>query len=216
MIKKTKQLSKWIGQFGKKYTVRNACSLKTLDALYMKNYGVSRTKLNYEFLDKLSRNIRILEVGSNIGNQLQLLQVMGFKYLYGIEPMEYAVELSKKRTKGINIIQGDSFDIPFKDGYFDLVFTSGVLIHINPKNILKAIEEISRCTKKYIWGFEYYSQKYQQINYHEESELLWKADFPQMYIDTVPNINIIKIKKLKYLSDDNEDIMFLLKKSKNK
>jgi len=60
---------------------------------------------------------------------------MGFTNLYGIELQWYAVEKAKEYTKGINIIQGSGFDIPFKDGYFDLVITNGVLIHIAPKKI---------------------------------------------------------------------------------
>lgn len=50
---------------------------------------------------------------------------MGFNNLYGIEINNYAIELSKSRTNNINIIQGYAFGIPFKDEYFNLVFTSG-------------------------------------------------------------------------------------------
>ena len=74
---------------------------------------------------------------------------MGFTNLYGIELQGYAVELSKSRTHNINIIQGSAFDIPFKNEYFDLVFTSGLLIHIHPSNIREAMNEIYRCTKKF-------------------------------------------------------------------
>jgi pseudaminic acid biosynthesis-associated methylase len=175
-------------------------------------YGISRTALNKVFLDKLNRSMRILEVGSNIGNQLLCLQKMGFKNLYGIEPLEYAVELSKKRTKGINIIQGNVFDLPFKDNYFDLVFTSGVLIHINPKNIKKAIREIYRCTSKYIWGLEYYSERYQEIIYRENKNLLWKGNFVEIYKSTFPSLKVCGIRYLKYLDNDNIDVLFLLKK----
>jgi len=40
------------------------------------------------------------------------------------------VERSKQNLKNIDILQGSAFDVPFKDGFFDLVFTSGVLIHL--------------------------------------------------------------------------------------
>jgi len=117
-----------VGEFGKKYTDRNILTLDELDEMYRKKIGVSRTELNNLFIGGLDRSIKILEVGSNIGNQLLLLQKMGFKNLYGIEINSYAVEFSKSRTKNIiNIIQGSAFDIPFKDKYFDLVFTSGLL-----------------------------------------------------------------------------------------
>ncbi len=159
------QLNNWKGKFGQEYTDRNKMSLKGLEKLYENNYGIMRTELNNLFLDKIDRYKKILEIGSNIGIQLLCLQKMGFENLYGIEPQEYAVQLSKKSTKNINIIKGDVFDIPFKDEFFDIVFTSGVLIHIHKRNIKKDMKEIYRCSKKYIWGLEYYADKYTEIIY---------------------------------------------------
>jgi len=215
MSKSTEQMQQWLGEFGKEYTERNALSLDEMEALYRKNYGISRTELNELFLKDMDRSVRILEVGSNIGNQLLCLQKMGFRNLYGIELQNYAVELSKSRTKDINIIQGSVFDVPYKDNYFDLVFTSGVLIHIEPSDITMAIKEIYRCTKEYIWGFEYYADKYTEILYRGQKNLLWKANFTQLYLDSFSNLKLVMEKRLKYLNNDNIDVMFLLKK-KNK
>ncbi len=211
-MNKTQQLKKWENAFGEKYTDRNSFSVAQLDNLYLKRFGVTRTAINTEFIGKFNRNMKILEVGSNIGNQLLALQKIGFKNIFGLEPLKYAVELSKKRSIGINIIQGSAFDIPFKDNYFDLVFTSGVLIHISPKDIHKAIKEIYRCSNKYIWGFEYFSEKYQEISYRGEKNLLWKADFPKLYIQDFPDLKLIKVKKIKYSVDNNIDEMYLLEK----
>ena len=80
----------------------------------------------------LPMDIRILEVGCNIGNQLRGFQRMGFTSLYGVELQQYAVEKAKMATRNINIIQGSGFDLPFKDNFFDLVCTNVVLIHISP------------------------------------------------------------------------------------
>jgi len=212
MQKTGKQIAKWKDKFGKEYTDRNALTLDELERMYENNFGLNRTKLNNIFIGKLDHSIKILEVGSNIGNQLLLLQKMGFKNLYGIEINDYAVELSKKRTKNINIIQGSAFDIPFKDKYFDLVFTSGLLIHIAPHDINLVLNEIYRCTKEYIWGFEYYDEKYTEIIYRGKKYLLWKANFPQLYLDLFKNIKLIKEKKIKYLNNNNVDVMFLLDK----
>ena len=212
MSKITKQMEKWAGEFGKEYTDRNALTLEEMERLYQKNYGVTRTEMNLEFIGDLRRSIRILEVGSNIGNQLLYLQNMGFQTLYGIELQEYAVEISKSRTKHINIIQGSAFDIPFKDNFFDLVFTSGLLIHIAPSDIEQVLREIHRCTKKYIWGFEYFADSYTQVEYRGHTELLWKTNFVKLYLDTFPDLRIVKEKRFKYLDNDNLDSMFLLEK----
>lgn len=211
-MKKTKQLGEWLGDFGKKYTDRNSLSWRELNKLYKVNYGRTRTELNNEFLGKMDRSIKILEVGSNIGNQLLCLQKIGFKNLFGIEPQGYAVEFSKKITSDINIIKGDAFDIPFKDGYFDMVFTSGVLIHINPKDIRNALKEVYRCSSKLIWGLEYFSEKYEDILYRGHKGLLWKTDFVKLYLNLFDRLKLVKEKRLKYLNNSNIDTMFLLEK----
>jgi ubiquinone/menaquinone biosynthesis C-methylase UbiE len=104
-------------------------------------------------------------------------------------------------------------DIPFKDKTFDLVFTSGLLIHIAPRDIKKVMSEIYRCTKKYIWGLEYYSAKYVEINYREHNNLLWKADFSKLYRDTFTDLEMVREERLRYTYDSNVDSMFLLKKT---
>ena len=90
-----------------------------------RKYGKTRTEFNEKFLEGTDRSASILEVGSNIGLQLLCLQRMGFNNLYGIELQNYAIELAKSRTRYINIIEGSIFDIPYKDGFFDIVFTTG-------------------------------------------------------------------------------------------
>lgn len=212
MTEQTEQTKKWAGQFGKDYTDRNPQSTEELDRLYKDNYGITRTELNESFLGNLDRNIKILEVGSNIGLQMVFLQKMGFKNLYGIEINEHAVELSKKLTKNINIIQGSAFDLPFKNNCFDLVFTAGVLIHLNPKDIEKVLREIHRCTKKYIWGFEYYADRYMEVEYRRNKNLLWKANFSKLYLDSFNDLELLKERKMKYLNNANIDVMFLLQK----
>lgn len=207
-----KQLKQWTGYFGRDYTDRNILSLTQLERTYKGRYGVTRIEMNRMFLGKLPRSTRILEVGSNIGNQLICLQKMGFRNLYGIEPQDYAIELSKKSAAGINIMRGDIFDIPFKDEYIDLIFTSGVLIHISPQNIHKAMKEIYRCARRYIWGFEYYSERYTKVVYRGQKKLLWKANFLELYLRSFKDLRIVKAKKFKYLNNDNVDLMFLLKK----
>ena len=200
----TEQMKKWDGKFGKEYTSRNMNTREW--------YTASRSELNKLFLGKLDKNIRILEVGCNIGNQLISLQKMGFKSLYGIELQQEAVELSKDKSKNINIICGSAFDLPFRDGFFDLVFTSGLLIHIGPNNINSVLSEIYRCSNKFIWGLEYYANEYTEIIYRNEPNLLWKADFAGLYLNAFSDLRLVRRKEMFYPDSDNVDVMFLLKK----
>jgi len=212
MKKNTAQEKFWSSAFGRDYSERNNfTNPKALDDFYVKKYGLARSKLNQNFLSGLKIE-NILEVGCNIGNQLALLQKQGYKNLYGVEIQDYAVERAKELTKNINIIKGSVFDLPFKDGYFDLVFTADVLIHINPKDIKRALREIYRVSKKYIWGQEYFSEKYQPIVYRGNKNCLWKTDFAKLYKNTFPKLKLLKKAKLPYLENSNLDEMFLFKK----
>lgn len=211
-MKLTDTEKEWSGDFGRFYLNRNNFTLEQLDELYLKNFGVTRYQLNNEFLSDLDRDLKILEVGCNIGNQLKILQLMNFKDLWGIEISDEVVELAKNNLKNINVIKNSALDIPFKDEFFDMVYTSGVLIHINPSNLNNAIDNIYRVSKRYIWGFEYYAEKNTPISYRSRSDLLWKNNFMKCYMDRYPNLTVVKEKKIKYLHNDNVDQMFLLKK----
>ncbi len=211
MNKNTVQQKFWASKFGNDYTDRNDFDSKTLDQFYKKRYGISRSKINNEFLSKLKIN-NILEVGCNTGNQLKLLQQQGYKNLYGIEINKYAVAKAKKFTTDINIIQASAFDLPFKDNYFDLVFTAGVLIHINPRDLKAVMKEIYRVSKKYIWGYEYFNENHEQIVYRGLKDRLWKADFAKIYQEIFPDLKLIKNKKYKCLNGNEVDSLFLFAK----
>jgi len=212
-MKQTTQEEVWKTIFGESYNHRNNFDNKALDEVYISDIGISRTEMNEKFIGDLDRDISILEVGCNIGMQLVNLKEMGFKNLYGIELQPHAVELANLRTPGINIIQGTAYDIPFKNEYFDLVFTSRVLIHLNPTEIEKAIKEIVRCSKKYIYGNEYYADELTEIkNYHGQNNIAWKRNFPQLFLDVSPDLKLLKEEKYKYTFNDDLDTTYLFEK----
>jgi len=212
MTDETHQMKTWAGGFGKEYTDRNTVGADVFEKDYKRKYGMTRVEINDKFIGQFDRNIRILEVGSNVGNQLLCLQRMGFCNLFGIELQQYAVEAAKCNTRNINIIQGSVFDILFKDNCFDLVFTSGVLIHIQPHDLPKAFKEIVRVANTYIWGFEYWAEVCQTIPYRGQENLLWKADYAAEYQKHFQNLELVQKEKYPYLIDGNVDAMFLLKK----
>ena len=210
----TKQMEEWAGNFGKEYTDRNVLTPESMELSYKDHFGSTRTEMNSEFIGDFDRDMKVLEVGCNVGDQLLRLQKAGFKNFYGIKLQSYAVELSKSRMKGINIIQGSAFDIPFKDGFFDLVFTSRLLIHIAPEDITEVLDEIHRCTKQYIWDSEYYSDEYTQVDYRGHANLLWKTNFANLFLDRFSDLILVSEEVFKYLDNDNVNVMFLLQKEK--
>ncbi|MDF0681308.1 MAG: methyltransferase domain-containing protein [Candidatus Nitrosocosmicus sp.] len=204
----------WSSDFGNSYLKRNRFTVRELDDLYIRNYGISRSQMNTEFLGNLDRSCKILEIGCNIGNQLKLLQSLGFKNLWGLDILEEAVETAKKNTKGINIIKSSAFDIPFKNRYFDLVYTSGVLIHINPNNLNNVLESIYSLSSRYIWCFEYYNEVNVDLEYRGKKGLLWKNNFLKLFMEKYSDLKLLKEMKVKYLDRDNTDSMFLIEKVK--
>jgi ubiquinone/menaquinone biosynthesis C-methylase UbiE len=107
---------------------------------------------------------------------------------------------------------GSAFSVPFKDESFDLVFVSGLLVIIPPSHVEHVLREIYRCSKRYIWEYEYYADDFTEIEYRGHRGVLWKADFAKLFLDTFPDLRLIKEKKYKHLDSDNVDSMFLLTK----
>lgn len=214
---KTQQMEFWLGDFGKQYTDRNTIGPTQLNQWASDNFGVTMDQMNREILGNLPKRIRILEVGCNVGLKLEGLWRLGFRNLYGIELQWYAIERLKTHTTKIKVLQASGLEIPFKTGSFDLVFTNGVLIHIAPENIPTFIKEMHRVTSKYIWGAEYYADKYTEINYHKNTNVLWKADFASIFLNQFPDLKLVQKKVYPYISQKelgNADCMYLLEKSK--
>lgn len=207
-----KQINAWSGEFGTNYTNRNLQTIDEMEQMYKQNFGATRTEMNALFLDAIPKDAKILEVGCNIGNQLETLRLAGFKNLYGIDLQEHAIEVSRGLYKNLNTVVGSGFDIPFKSLWFDMVFTSGVLIHIHPNDCKTIMKEITRCSKKWVWGFEYYANQPEQVEYRGKKELLWRGDFAGKYAKDILELVIVKREKFKYSGKEIMDEMFLLER----
>jgi len=209
----TQQEKFWNSNFGKEYTDRNKWSSDDeWDKTYLETWGMSKLDINDKVMKNLPRDIKILEVGCNYGAQLRGFQRMGFTNLYGVELQSYAVEESKKFFSHLNIIKGSGFDLPFKDDFFDLVCTNGVLIHISPDDHPNFMKEIHRCSKKYVMGWEYYDKNVTELNYRSNQGFMWKADFENIYKKNFPDLKTVEKHLIKYISSTNSDAIFLLEK----
>lgn len=173
----------WSGKFGKEYTKRN------LDS--------NEQKVTGDFLKHIPKDSKILEVGCNVGNQLNHLQEFGYYNLHGIDICNLAIKEAKRKHSNINFQQASLLNLPFEDNEFDLVFTCGVLIHIHPEyDLSKAMSEIHRCSKQYIYGYEYFRPICKGYNYRNEGILCWRNNFLKQFLKQFPDLKIVK-KKLK-------------------
>ena len=134
----------WRGPIGKAYCDRNIIDPKT---------RIKGFKLLVGGLPVKS----ILEVGCSMGHNLTALNLIkGKKYeLHGIDPFGYALEKGRENGCSASLVEADAYNIPYQGGYFDLVFTCGVLTHISTRYLQKAINEIYRVCGKYVLIIEY-------------------------------------------------------------
>lgn len=173
-----KQLEVWKSQFGKEYTNRNVIDPK------------ARVPAFYRMVDNLDIK-RILEVGCSRGHNLVALSEIGKYVLIGIEPLRYAVTEARATSNLICVLEGDCFKIPFVDSYFDLVFTSGLLIHIASEDLPRAIEEMYRVSNRYLLVIEYYAEQETPVHYRGHDNLLWKRDFKDIFLQQKPNLKCV-------------------------
>lgn len=179
------QLQAWQGAFGDAYIDRND------DAEWKLAPGVEgfRRMIGSLCLDS------ILEVGSNIGLNLMYIDRLFNKnvQLHAVEPNTKAFErlLAHPHLNLASAWNCSGFDIPLPDACMDLVFTSGVLIHIAPETLGQITDEIVRVSRKYILCSEYFSHVPEEVPYHGEQGLLFKRDFGAFYQERYPFLKIV-------------------------
>lgn len=177
----TSQLELWKSAFGREYTDRND------------QEKPERVTSWRRLLDGIVPR-RACEVGCNVGWNLEYLRRLGVEELYAVEPQAYAVSRARARNPVFNVLQGTAFDLPFKDGFADLAFTSGVLIHIAPDQIGAALDEIYRVSNRYIVAIEYgmAHQKDQEVLYRGKQSALWKRDHGALWQRRFPDLKQIR------------------------
>jgi ubiquinone/menaquinone biosynthesis C-methylase UbiE len=109
-------------------------------------------------------------------------------------------------------VEGSALGIPYPDADFDLVFTSGLLIHIAPNDLVTAMSEIYRCSTTWIGGLEYYAPEMTEVSYRDRQNLMWKTDYARLYLKNFADLELVLEEKVPYLKDGNVDPMFLLRR----
>ena len=75
---------------------------------------------------------------------------------------------------------------------FDLVFTKGVLIHINPKNLKKIYNKLYSYSKQYILLAEYYNPTPVSVLYRGHKGKLFKRDFAGDMLNIYRDLSLVK------------------------
>jgi len=182
----SKQLEFWAGEFGREYTERNAACNFDPDRL------ARMGEIFKEMLSHTSGVRRILEVGCNTGHNLSILRGLGDFELVGVEPQDAARAEGARRGVQETILPGDAFHLPFEDGSFDLVLTTGVMMHISPDDILRALAEFRRVSRKCYFTMDYFEEAETAVsNYHGHDDLLWRRDMRKVVARSDPGATLL-------------------------
>ncbi len=177
----TSQECFWKGEFGDDYVDRNK--------------GEHILSSNLAFFSKVLNRTRevqsVLELGANIGmNMLALRRLLPKAKLSAVEINKKAANELKNNLPGIDLHVTSIFD--FKpDKTWDLIFTRGVLIHLNPAKLPLVYQTMYQNSSRYILVSEYYSPKPVEIEYRGHSGKLFKRDFAGEMMDMFSNLKLI-------------------------
>jgi pseudaminic acid biosynthesis-associated methylase len=167
MTFRTEQENFWAGKFGDEYISRN--------------HGERSINSNIVFFGKILKsapNVKsIVELGCNIGLNLQALNRINNNFdLCGYEINRTAAQKARD-LKIASIVDGTILDALPCETQYDLSFTKGVLIHINPEALPNVYDNLYNMSKKYIIVCEYYNPTPVVVDYRGNDDRLFKRDF---------------------------------------
>jgi pseudaminic acid biosynthesis-associated methylase len=170
----------WSGPFGDAYTERNA------DVHQARGPFWERLLTAYE-----PRSV--LEVGCNVGGNLRwIVQHVDRRSVVGIDVNDGALARLREQDPHINVMYASAGRLPFRERAFDLVFTMGVLIHVGSDDLAVAMSEIVRCADRYVLCGEYFAEEETAVEYHGETEALFKRDYCGLYASLFPELQLVE------------------------
>jgi pseudaminic acid biosynthesis-associated methylase len=170
----------WAGGFGDDYVQRNKAASEGRRPFWEARYA----------------NIEInsaLEVGCNVGGNLRwLVELLGAEYVAGVDVNETALEVVRSELPGVDARVATARDLPFDDDAFDLVFTTGVLIHQSPEELPRVMDEIVRCSRRYVLCGEYRADELEEVPYRGQRGALYKQDYGRLYQERFPQLRLLE------------------------
>nr|WDE41599.1 hypothetical protein [uncultured bacterium] len=181
MTHTTEQEAFWEGDFGNEYTDRNR--------------GSGLVAANAAFFSKVLASTQpvkgVLELGPNIGlNLMALRHLLPAAKLSGVEINEKASSELRSVLPDVDLHVSSILDFEPK-ATWDLVFTKGVLIHINPDKLPTIYELMYRASSRYLLVSEYYNPKPTEVTYRGHTGKLFKRDFAGEILDKFSDLSLI-------------------------
>ena len=172
--------SLWSGKFGDAYIERNRPEGNIGEPFWRKVFA--------EFDAQT-----VLEVGCNIGVNLRCIAALRTpQQVYGIDINRKALKELRTTLPDVNAIWSPGRELPFRDRWFDLVFTMGVLIHQPESTLPLVMAEIVRCSRRYVLCGEYFAEETTEVPYRDQSGALFKRDYGRIYQELFPSLRLLR------------------------
>ncbi|HWV44141.1 pseudaminic acid biosynthesis-associated methylase [Pseudorhodoplanes sp.] len=176
----TPQEEFWAGSFGDNYADRNNTPL----------FHSCAVAAFAQMLKRASGITSVLELGPNIGMNIKALRTL-------LPAADIScVEINAKAVGELNKIEGLtvhhksilSFEAPRT---YDLVFTAGVLIHINPDCLDKVYKLMRDASSRYVLVAEYYNPQPTFLMYRGHKDRLYKRDWAGEMMHRFPDLKMV-------------------------
>jgi spore coat polysaccharide biosynthesis protein SpsF len=178
----TEQEKFWSGEFGAEYVASNDRSNPRWPKLPLFFHRVLSHAWGVE---------RVLECGASLGANLDAIRSL----------------LPQARLEAIEINPDTAHRLaaePFVDQVhclpladfspqeaYDLVFTKGVLIHIDPAQLPAVYDRLHALSRRYVLLAEYYNRHPEPVPYKGRTDLLFKRDFAGEFMDRHPDMRLV-------------------------
>lgn len=177
---KTEQEKFWAGAFGDEYCDRNRDN-ELVGGNLARFAQTFRAAGGFE---------SVLECGANVGlNLIALHQLFPSAKLAAIEINEKAVA-ALRELGFVDVTHASLLDhVPSRT--YDIVFTSGVLIHIAPEGLPKVYDLMYKASARWVAIAEYYDPKPVEIPYRGHAQRMYKRDFAGEILDRFPDLRLV-------------------------
>jgi spore coat polysaccharide biosynthesis protein SpsF len=180
MSYQTPQETFWAGEFGTEYITRNRAAnlLGPKIRMFSRILGMTRDVHS------------VFEIGPNVG--LNLLAIRSVLPAIELNAIEINAEACRevRGLIGDNAVHGSILDLePTRT--FDFVFTSGVLIHIDPDSLAPVYDKMHAMSSRYIMVNEYYNPAPVEVTYRGQAGRLFKRDFCGDLLDRFADLELV-------------------------
>jgi pseudaminic acid biosynthesis-associated methylase len=170
----------WGGVFGDAYGDRNAAAGAGHEPFWRTLLGT------YPVND-------VCEVGCNVGANLRwIAEILQPPFVHGVDVNRKALREVHARLPGVDAVWSRARKLPFPDSRFELVFTTGVLIHQPDDSLAAVMAEIVRTSSRYVLCGEYFADPPMEVPYRGQQGALFKRDYGRLYQEMFPELRLLE------------------------